>query len=159
MDWDTYFLKMCDTVALRSKDLSTKVGCVITTCDHRVVSTGYNGFPRGIYDKVSDMHSPAFNEKIKARFERPMKYLITVHGEQNAFYNAAYQGVSTKDCILYVNSLPPCSKCVLAIIQSGILEVHCNYTSIPERWMEDTFMANSWLTECEIDVINHGAIK
>ena len=43
MEWDEYFLKIAETVALRSKDPSTKVGTVITTKNHRPISFGYNG--------------------------------------------------------------------------------------------------------------------
>ncbi|MFW5800202.1 MAG: hypothetical protein ACOCV8_05235, partial [Spirochaetota bacterium] len=49
--WDEYFLNICDAVSLRSHDKDTKVGCVITDNRHRIVSTGYNGFPCGVNDK------------------------------------------------------------------------------------------------------------
>ena len=160
MDWHDYYLNMCDAVAITSKDLSTKVGCVITSPDHRVRSTGYNGLPRGLADHVAPQYSQEFNDKINMRLtHRPMKMLITVHAEQNAFYNSSYLGVSTAGCILYVNSLPPCTKCALAILQCGVVEVHYNCISVPDRWKEDTEQANEWLLEAGIKVFNHGEIK
>ena len=65
MNWDEYFLAMCQLVASKSKDRSTKVGAIIVGPDNEIVSTGYNGFPRGI------------NDDIKERHERPLKYKFT----------------------------------------------------------------------------------
>jgi len=47
-NWDNYFIQMSTLVASKSKDDSTKVGCVIVSSDHTVLSMGYNGFPRGV---------------------------------------------------------------------------------------------------------------
>ena len=41
--WDEYFMKIAETVALKSKDPSSKMGCVIVDANKRVVSLGYNG--------------------------------------------------------------------------------------------------------------------
>ena len=38
--WDEYFLKIAETVALKSKDPSSKMGCVIVDENKRVVSVG-----------------------------------------------------------------------------------------------------------------------
>lgn len=46
--WDTYFIQMANLVASKSKDDSTKVGCIIVSADNTVLSMGYNGFPRGV---------------------------------------------------------------------------------------------------------------
>lgn len=51
-NWDTYFIKMADLVASKSKDDSTKVGCVIVSTDNTVLSMGYNGFPRGVRETL-----------------------------------------------------------------------------------------------------------
>lgn len=52
MKWDEYFIKMAMLVASKSKDPSTKVGCVIVGPDNEVRSTGFNGFPRGVVEEV-----------------------------------------------------------------------------------------------------------
>jgi dCMP deaminase len=108
--WDQYFMEMSHLVASKSKDRSTKMGCVIVGQDNEVISTGFNGSPRGIDDSVD------------ARHERPAKYQWTEHSERNAIYNAARIGVSTKGAKIYVES-HPCHDCARAIIQAGIVEV------------------------------------
>ena len=46
--WDQYFMKMADIARRRSNCMKTSVGAVIVNEDNRVVSTGYNGTPKGI---------------------------------------------------------------------------------------------------------------
>lgn len=53
-DWDTYFIKMAEHVATKSKDDSTKVGCIIVSQDNVVLSMGYNGFPRGVRETLPE---------------------------------------------------------------------------------------------------------
>ena len=52
--WNQRYLQMAHGVASWSKDPSTKVGAVIIGAKGQVLSTGYNGFPRGIAD-TSDL--------------------------------------------------------------------------------------------------------
>jgi deoxycytidylate deaminase len=47
MEWDEFFAGMAVYVSRKSKDESTKVGCVIVDYKKRVVSVGFNGFPAG----------------------------------------------------------------------------------------------------------------
>lgn len=108
--WSEYFLDIVDVVASRSKDRSTKVGCVIVGPDKEIRATGYNGFPRGIDDDLDSRH------------ERPEKYFWVEHAERNAIYNAVRVGVPLAGCRLYLRWFP-CAECARAIIQSGIVEV------------------------------------
>ena len=123
ISWDDTFFEVCEVVAKRSKDTSTKFGCVIVGPDREIRSTGYNSFPRGI------------NDNDPARFERPYKYHFFEHAERNAFYNAARMGTSTKGCTMYIAGLP-CSGCARSIIQCGIKEVVVKSILVPERWLE-----------------------
>lgn len=110
--WDEFFMDMAWAVAQKSRDPSTKVGCVIATHDNQVVSVGYNGFPRGV-------------ENYEERWTtRPDKYDYVVHAERNAILNAAREGRSTKGCKMYLYyNVPPCAQCTLSVIQSGINEL------------------------------------
>jgi dCMP deaminase len=119
MTWDKLFMTMCDTVALKSKDESTKVGCVIVGPSHDVRSIGFNGLPRGCRDDVPE------------RQLRPEKYRWFEHAERNAIYNAARVGVPLEGCTLYVQ-FTPCCDCMRAIIQSGIIDVYIR-DEAPER--------------------------
>lgn len=117
-NWSQRFLDLAEHVAEWSHDPNTKVGAVIVDSKKRVVSMGYNGFPRGVKDSV-------------ARYEhRPTKHLFVCHAERNALDNAP---MSVEGCTMYV-PLMPCNECAKSIIQNGISKVICYE---PER--EDTF--------------------
>lgn len=103
--WDARFLEMAALVASWSKDPSTKVGAVITDDKQRVVSVGFNGFPRGIEDC--------------ADVSRDTKLARTIHAEPNAILFAQRD---LTGCSIYVTR-PPCSNCAALIIQSGIARV------------------------------------
>jgi len=45
--WDSYFMHLADLAARRSNCMKRRVGCVLVRSG-RVISTGYNGTPRGI---------------------------------------------------------------------------------------------------------------
>ena len=121
--WDERFIVLAEHIATWSKDRSTKVGCVIVGPAKEIVSVGYNGFPRGCNDDISQRH------------ERPTKYLWSEHAERNAIYNAARVGVSVKDCVLYT-TLFPCTDCARAIIQCGINKIIYKRSDDP-RWEEN----------------------
>jgi len=108
--WHSYYLAVCRSLAQRSKDPSTQIGCVIVGPAHEIRSTGYNSFPRGIHDTVPE------------RLERPEKYLWIEHAERNAIYNAARAGTPLQDCTIYVE-VTPCMDCARAIVQAGIARV------------------------------------
>ena len=111
ISWETYFMGIAHLSALRSKDPNTQVGAVIVDQEHKVVSIGYNGFPKG----CSDDEYPWENEGSSLE----TKYVYVVHAELNAILNSPR---SVKGCSIYV-SLLPCHECTKAIIQSGIQEI------------------------------------
>ncbi len=110
-DWTQYFMTMAYLAASRSTDQSTHAGSVIVTKDNSIISTGYNGPPRGIEFSHGD-----------PRHKAPEKYKWMEHSERNAIYNAARHGSALDGCRLYVNFCP-CVDCARAMIQSGIDEV------------------------------------
>ena len=105
--WDAYFMKMAYHVASKSKDRSIKVGCVAVGDGNSVLSTGYNGFPRGVDDENEEYHT------------RPAKYDWTEHAERNTVYNAARNGIRLLYSTVYSTSLP-CADCARAFVQSGV---------------------------------------
>ncbi len=116
IDWDEYFMGIAFLSALRSKDPNTKVGACIVDRDHKVVSIGYNGMPRGVdEDKISWAKGEGLDSK----------YLYVCHAEFNAILNTR-DGTALQGCTLYV-TLFPCNECTKAIIQTGIKEiVYCD---------------------------------
>jgi len=109
ISWDEYFMAVAKLAGMRSKDPNTQVGACIVSSDNKILSMGYNGFPRG----CSDDEFPWAREGEMLS----TKYVYTVHSELNAILN--YRGGSLEGAKLYV-SLFPCNECAKAIIQSGI---------------------------------------
>ena len=104
MGWDEYFMNIADEVAKRSKDPSSKNGCVIVDVKHRPVSFGYNGMLQGA------------DESKMTLTERPMKYYFAIHSEMNALL-FAHRDVS--GCTLY-NKMASCENCLKYCLQAGI---------------------------------------
>jgi len=112
LSWDQLFILQAQVIAQKSKDDSTKVGCVIVGDDNVVLSMGFNGFPRDI------------DETIPSRWERPEKYNWVEHAERNAIFNAARHGIRLCGARAYLNFEPrPCADCTRALIQAGIKEI------------------------------------
>ena len=110
--WDEYFMGVAKLAGMRSKDPHSQVGSVIVSPDNKILSIGYNGFPRG----CSDDEYPWAREGDAL----DTKYLYVTHSELNAILN--YRGGSLEGSKLYV-SLFPCNECAKAIIQAGIRTV------------------------------------
>ena len=110
INWDEYFMGVAMLAARRSKDPSTQVGACIVSPDNIIISTGYNGMPKGCSD----------DEFPWEREGEQTKYPYVVHAELNAILNA--NGRDLRDSRIYV-ALFPCNECAKAIIQSGVKEV------------------------------------
>lgn len=104
--WHRRYLNIAKEVSSWSKDPSTKVGAVIVSPDNDIISTGYNGFPKGINDVGYD--------------DRDLKYKKIVHAEINAIIRSKR---NLDGCTLYVYPIQCCSNCAAAIIQSGIKKI------------------------------------
>ena len=111
LTWDEYFIGLAHLSALRSKDPNTQVGACIVDENHRVVSVGYNGFPKGCSDDVFPWG--------REGGVLDTKYAFVVHAELNAILNSPR---SVAGCTLYV-SLFPCNECAKALIQAGIRRI------------------------------------
>jgi dCMP deaminase len=125
--WNLRFLDMADFVANWSKDPSTKVGAVIVDSDKRVVSVGYNGFPRGVNDDEERYN------------DRPLKYKLVCHAERNALDNAP---LNVSGCTMFV-TFPACNECMKSIIQKGIKHLVVRKTDREDNynWKEAMMMA------------------
>lgn len=129
--WQKRFLELSEHISKWSYDPSTKVGAVITDSNNRIISVGYNGFPKGVDD------SP------ERYANRELKYKMIVHGERNAIL---FAGQSLKGATLYTWPLGPCPQCAGMVIQSGISHVVFPATSNP-RWFEDIELSKKMFTE------------
>ncbi len=109
ISWDEYFMGISMLSGMRSKDPNTQVGACIVSEDNKILSMGYNGFPKGCsdddfpWDREGDMEET--------------KYAFVTHAELNAILN--YRGGSLEGTKIYV-SLFPCNECAKALIQAGV---------------------------------------
>ena len=112
LTWDEYFMGVAMLSGMRSKDPNTQVGACIVSADNKILSMGYNGFPKGCSD----------DEFPWCREGAPLdnKYFYTTHSELNAILN--YRGGSLEGAKIYV-TLFPCNECAKALIQAGITTV------------------------------------
>ena len=140
--WDDYFMTMVYLVAAKSKDKRTHVGAVVVGPKNEVRSMGYNSFPRGLNDNVPE------------RQEKPEKYFFFAHAEDNAINNAAFIGVSLRDCRMYTNGVP-CSNCARGIINTGITKVIVDYSWDKEnlkKWVEECKRSLQMFKECGVGI-------
>jgi dCMP deaminase len=119
--WDEYFMKIAQVAALRSNCVKRKVAAVIVR-DKRVISTGYNGTPRGTKN-CYEGGCPRCNNLADSGTK--LDECLCSHGEENSITQAAYHGVSVKDATLYT-TFAPCLMCTKMIINAGIREVVYN---------------------------------
>ena len=141
---DTY-LNCAESFAYRSTCLKRKYGAVIVKED-AVISTGYNGSPRGFENCCDIGDCP----RIRRNMHQGEGYGLcrAVHAEANALLNCSRQQTMGAD--LYLSSVnpqdgsvhhaKPCPLCARLIIQAGIRNVILrkgegaeNYQVIPAK--------------------------
>lgn len=104
--WDEVWMKMAETIALRSHHPEWKVGSLIVSTDNtQVLSLGYNGNAAGM-SNVPQSTQPGESGLL--------------HAEINALLKLDYN--NPKDKIMYL-TLSPCENCAKAIVNSGIKKV------------------------------------
>ncbi len=107
IDWGTLWMTMALTVSQRSIDPSTKHGCIIVDEKNRLISMGYNSFPRNCVDESLPL-------------TRPEKYGAILHSEVNAIINAGDRDL--EGAIAYTTG-HPCTNCFGSMINAGISKV------------------------------------
>jgi len=117
-DNDTYFMRMAELVGTRSTCLRRQVGAVIVK-EKRVLSTGYNGAPRGL-KHCAEVGCVRMQNNVESGTRHEL--CRGVHAEQNAVIQAAYFGVSIKDSAIYTTNFP-CVMCAKILVNAGIMEV------------------------------------
>jgi len=120
-----YFMALAVIASKRSHDMQTQHGCVITDKNNRIISLGYNGFPRG----MNDASLPNL---------RPEKYTWMVHAERNALSNCQ---IRPDDGAAYVTG-QSCLDCGVALWQHGIKKIYMidSYGTM----LYDDKMKNDW---------------
>jgi dCMP deaminase len=116
--WDEYFMNIATVAATRANCLKRHIGAVITV-DKQIVSTGYNGTPKGIKN-CNEGGCPRCMGFADSGAN--LGECICVHAEENAIVQAACNGIGIKGGTLY-STFCPCSYCAKSIINAGIAEV------------------------------------
>ncbi|MDD5137088.1 MAG: cytidine/deoxycytidylate deaminase family protein [Candidatus Omnitrophica bacterium] len=138
--WDEYFLGIADLVSKRSTCLRRRVGAVLVK-DKRILATGYNGAPSRI---AHCSETGCIREKLKIPSGERHELCRGLHGEQNAFLQAALHGTSLKGATLYCTT-QPCIICAKMVINAGIKEIVIKGT-YPDK------MAREILKEAKVKV-------
>lgn len=102
-----YVKQIAIAVSLKSTCPQDKVGAIFITSDHEVLSTGYNGAPRGLPHCEKDCSGKCQN---------------AVHAEANAIVQAAKRGHALQGSSLYITRWP-CKACAMMIVNLGVKEV------------------------------------
>ena len=127
IDKINYYLDIAETVSERSTCLDSNYGAIIVKNDE-VISTGYNGAPRGIKSCIEQ------GKCMRKSNKRGEGYLScsSVHAEQNAIISAKRENMIGSTIYLvgkkveskeYVKNPEPCILCKRMIINAGISKV------------------------------------
>lgn len=126
-DWDNYFIEIAKVVSSRSTCLRRKYGAVVVN-DRVIISTGYNGSPRGM-ENCTDLQKCTRRE-LKIPSGERYELCEAVHAEQNAIINAPPERM--KDAIIYIAGFEedrssadskPCKLCKRMIKNAQIKKV------------------------------------
>jgi dCMP deaminase len=118
--WDQYFMQLASLAAQRSNCMKRRVGCVLVR-EKRVISTGYNGTPRGLKN-CGEGGCPRCNEGLSSGVG--LGTCLCIHAEENALLEAGRDRIR-EGAILYCDTCP-CLTCSIKIAQVGISEVIYN---------------------------------
>ncbi len=102
---EEYFMGIAWAVASGSQCKRAQVGAVIVDEQRRIVSTGFNGQPRGVDNNCEDCEGNTLP--------------TVIHAEMNAILFASRP---LTGCTMYVTH-SPCSRCSAFIMQTGLKEV------------------------------------
>lgn len=106
MNWNEYYIKIAKVISEKSKDPSTKVGCVIVSANNEPISFGYNGFIAKCDEKFMSL-------------EKPQKDYLEIHAEMNALIFAKRD---LKGATVYVTHAS-CENCLKHLAQAGIKRI------------------------------------
>jgi dCMP deaminase len=140
--WDQYFMDIAKQVAARSNCMKRQVAAVIVS-DKRIISTGYNGTPRGVKN-CNEGGCPRCNGFSESG--KNLEECLCSHGEENAIVQASYHGIAIRDATLYT-TFSPCLMCSKMIINAGIRKV-VYHDAYP---LNDT--ATAMLKEAGVDLV------
>ncbi|WVN89023.1 cysteine-tRNA ligase [Cryptococcus depauperatus CBS 7841] len=118
--WDTYFMTLASLASHRSNCMKRRVGALLVR-SKRILSTGYNGTPRGTKNCNQGGCSRCNGT---ARGGEALNECLCLHAEENALLEAGKERIGD-DSVIYCNTCP-CLRCSVKIVQCGVREVVYN---------------------------------
>jgi dCMP deaminase len=137
--WDEYFMEIARTVATRATCPRASVGAVLAR-DHRILTTGYNGAPRGV------AHCTDAGCRMVAGH-----CVRSTHAEANAIVQGALHGISLAGATAYTTH-QPCVGCSKLLISAGIVRIVYDLAYPDEE-------ADVLLGEAGVAVVNFAALS
>lgn len=140
-NWNKRFIELAQHISTYSKD-SHPIGAVIVDKNNRIISTGFNGFAKGIKDTEERLNN------------KDLKRMLSIHAEANAI---TFAKQDLTNCKIYIYGYMCCVNCASLIIQSGITEVFYKNSkpnnAVSEYWKENLALAEQILSEANVKVI------
>jgi dCMP deaminase len=119
--WDEYFMNVAHTIRQRADCTRRQVGAILVK-EKRIISTGYNGTPKGTKN-CSEGGCERCNSS-EEKYPRGMHLdkCVCSHAEENAIVQAALHGVSVDKSALYTTN-SPCTMCCKMMINAGVKKI------------------------------------
>jgi dCMP deaminase len=154
-NWDQYFMQLASLAAQRSNCMKRRVGCVVVR-EKRVISTGYNGTPRGLKN-CGEGGCPRCNEGQGSGVG--LGTCLCIHAEENALLEAGRERIR-ESTILYCDTCP-CLTCSIKIAQVGISEVvysqgYSMDTETAAVFKEAGVRLRQFIPVCQLDAVHNG---
>ncbi len=144
IDKINYYLDIAEASLTRSTCIRRCFGAIIVKNDE-IISTGYNGAPRGRKNCIDLGY--CMREKLKIPRGERYELCRSVHAEENAIISASRRDMIGSNMFLvgknfkdgtYVENAMPCSMCKKIIINSGIEKIYIrndekNYTVVDTK--------------------------
>ena len=111
-------MKITQDVSLRATCVKRTVGAIIVK-DNRILSTGYNGAPKG-FDHCTEQ--TCIRKQMNLPSGQRHELCRGLHAEQNAIIQAAWHGVKIAGGTMYCN-YQPCVICAKMMINAGIIKL------------------------------------
>ncbi len=165
--WDKHFHNLCVEISKQSSCLSRQIGAILVK-DNIIISTGYNGPPRGVphcgMERCRDdknllntartigktsTNSPDWSNTCPRKLlgyesGKGLDFICpAVHAETNCLASAARVGATTKDTTLYMNCIIPCKSCLGLLINAGVKEIVIDSLDGYDSLAKDFILPNS----------------
>jgi len=132
-------MQIARTVGTRATCPRASVGCVLIR-EHRILTTGYNGAPRGVAH-CTEVGCMLVNEHC----------LRATHAEANAVVQGALHGVSLQGAVAYCTH-QPCVSCSKLFISAGVIKI------VYDHAYPDAF-ASQLLGEAGVALVAYAALE